>query len=91
VVPSAPLEYRPECSDSAPAVSPKNISYLTPKELQELGLKREQLRELAVRNLKRLLPKIEFHGGNGVYMLTAGGDYEANCFLGLSGHRAISL
>ena len=61
--------------------SPKNISYLTPKELQELGLKREQLRELAVRNLKRLLPKIEFHGGNGVYMLTAGGDYEASLLL----------
>ncbi len=58
--------------------SPKNIRYLGPKDLESAKIERSELRALACENLKRLLPKIERHGTNGLYMLTAGGDYEAS-------------
>jgi len=61
--------------------SSKNLSYLTPDKLAKAGLKREDLRKLAVENLKRLLTKVEAKGANGVYMMTAGGTYEASLLL----------
>lgn len=60
--------------------SPKNIRYLTRKDLEEIGLARTELRTLAVGNLRKILPKIEIHKGPLVSMVTAGGDYEA-CLL----------
>lgn len=61
--------------------SPKNLRYLTPKDLKTAGLEKESLRELAVTNLRALLTKVEGRGGNGLFMLTAGGDYEASLLL----------
>ena len=61
--------------------SPKNIRYLTPKDLEALKIEKKDLRSLACENLKRVIPKIERHGTNGLYMLTAGGDYEASLLL----------
>jgi uncharacterized protein YtpQ (UPF0354 family) len=61
--------------------SPKNMRYLSPKDIEKSGLKKEGLRELAIKNLRTLLPKIEARGGNGVFMITAGGDYEASLLL----------
>lgn len=61
--------------------SPKNLSYLTPKKLESAGLQRASLKELAVKNLRRLLTNIETSGGNGVYMMTAGGTYETSLLL----------
>jgi uncharacterized protein YtpQ (UPF0354 family) len=61
--------------------SPKNIRYLGPKDLELAKVERSELRALACENLKRLLPKIERHGTGGVYMVTAGGDYEASLLL----------
>ena len=61
--------------------SPKNIRYLGPKDLELAKIQRPELRALACANLKRLLPKIERHGTNGLYMITAGGDYEASLLL----------
>jgi uncharacterized protein YtpQ (UPF0354 family) len=61
--------------------SPKNIRYLTPADLEQVKIERGELRALACENLKRLLPKIERHGTNGLYMVTAGGDYEASLLL----------
>jgi uncharacterized protein YtpQ (UPF0354 family) len=61
--------------------SPKNIHYLTPKNLDDAKIERKDLRQLACQNLKRLIPKIECHGANGLYMVTAGGDYEASLLL----------
>jgi hypothetical protein len=51
--------------------SPKNIRYLTPDDLKILGIKKEELRELAVTNLKALPPKIEIHAGPLVSMIVA--------------------
>jgi len=61
--------------------SPKNIRYLRPKDLELAKIERSELRSLACENLKRLLPKIERHGTNGLYMVGAGGDYEASLLL----------
>ena len=61
--------------------SPRNIRYLSPENLDSLNLKRSELRALACENLERLLPKIEVHGQDGYYMITAGGDYEASLIL----------
>jgi uncharacterized protein YtpQ (UPF0354 family) len=61
--------------------SPRNIRYLVPKDLADAKIERRELRSLACANLKRLLPKIERHGANGFYMVTAGGNYEASLLL----------
>jgi uncharacterized protein YtpQ (UPF0354 family) len=61
--------------------TPRNIRYLTPDDLSELGIKKAQLRALAVGNLRNLLPKIELSKGPLVTMITAGGDYEASLLL----------
>ena len=61
--------------------SPKNIRYFSPKDLEKARIDRKELRSLACDNLKRLLPKIERRGANGLFMLTAGGDYEASLLL----------
>ena len=60
---------------------PKGIRYLAPADLKDTKIQRGELRGLACDNLKRLLPKIERHGANGFYMVTAGGDYEASLLL----------
>lgn len=61
--------------------SPKNIRYLGPKDLELGKIERSELRALARENLKRLLPKVERHGTNGLYMFTCGGNYEASLLL----------
>jgi uncharacterized protein YtpQ (UPF0354 family) len=61
--------------------SPKNIRYFSPEDLEKAGLDRGGLRKLACENLQRLIPKIERHGANGLYMIAAGGDYEASLLL----------
>ena len=61
--------------------SPKNIRYFGPDDLKKAHIDRKELRGLACQNLERLLPKIERQGTNGLYMLTAGGDYEPSLLL----------
>ncbi len=61
--------------------TPSNIAYLNPDELEGLGVQREDLRALAVRNLRGLLPGIEVHRGELVNMVTADGNYEASLLL----------
>ncbi|MCB1230740.1 MAG: DUF1444 family protein [Verrucomicrobiae bacterium] len=62
--------------------SERNIRYLTEETFSELEIERDRLRDLAVQNLKRLIGgKVEVQGGGGVFMITAGGDYEASLLL----------
>jgi uncharacterized protein YtpQ (UPF0354 family) len=61
--------------------SPKNISYIKEEDLKTAKIDRADLRKLACQNLLQILPKIERQGGNGIYMMTAGGDYEASLLL----------
>jgi len=61
--------------------TPTSMRYFGPADLEKAGLKREQLRALAVENLLRILPEIERHDGDLFSMLTAGGNYEASLLL----------
>lgn len=61
--------------------TPSNIAYLSPEELVRLGVERDALRALAVRNLRGLLPGIEVQRGEMLNMITADGNYEASLLL----------
>ncbi|MFA6244462.1 MAG: DUF1444 family protein [Candidatus Hydrogenedentales bacterium] len=61
--------------------SENSIAFLPPAAMEEANISRGELRLLAASNLKRLLPKIERAGDNGLYMFTVGGTYEASLLL----------
>ena len=58
-----------------------NINYFSPKDLEKLDIPRDKLRELAIENLRRLLPKPQIRAGALASMITVGGDYEASLLL----------
>jgi uncharacterized protein YtpQ (UPF0354 family) len=58
---------------------PHRMRYLTVGE--GAGMSRAELRALAVENLRRLLPKIEARNYGDVFLISAGGDYEASLLL----------
>jgi uncharacterized protein YtpQ (UPF0354 family) len=58
-----------------------SIRYLTHDDLKDLPINPDSLRTIAVKNVDRLLTSIQKKGNNGVYMLVAGGDYEASIIL----------
>ena len=58
---------------------PTRMRYLTTSE--DIGIGRQELRALAVDNLKRILPKIEMRGDDHVLLVSAGGDYEPSLLL----------
>lgn len=61
--------------------TPRNIRYLSETDLEVLGVDRAGLREMAVENLRGLLPPMEARGSDGTYMLIADGNYEASLLL----------
>lgn len=61
--------------------SPRNVRYFGPDDLAEAKIDRKDLRSLATENLKKIIPKMERHGANGLFMIVAGGDYEASLLL----------
>lgn len=60
--------------------TPENIRYFSPKNLQEAGVQKDQLRALAIANLRRILPHPEAVNGPLVSMMT-GGDYVPSLLL----------
>jgi uncharacterized protein YtpQ (UPF0354 family) len=59
-----------------------SMRYLTEDNLKELGMSLEELRALAIQNLRRLIgDSIQLSGQDGVFMMTAGGDYDASLLL----------
>ncbi len=58
-----------------------SIRYLSNEDLDQLGVDRAGLREMAVENLGRLLPRMEARGRDGAYMLIADGTHEASLLL----------
>lgn len=61
--------------------TPQNIRYFGPKDLQEAGVQKDQLRALAIENLRRILPPPEAVNGPLFSMLNAGGDYVPSLLL----------
>jgi uncharacterized protein YtpQ (UPF0354 family) len=60
---------------------PDRMTTLPESQFQNLGLAREGLKQLAIENLRRILPPIERHGDGPMFMLTAGADYVASLIL----------
>ena len=58
-----------------------NIRYLTPGDRDSLSINKDSLRPIAIRNLGRILTNVQRQGDNGIYMLTAGGNYETSLIL----------
>ncbi len=54
---------------------------MTHDDIKSLSIREDSIKQIAVRNLDNLLLSIQRNGGNGLYMLTAGGDYEASIIL----------
>jgi len=61
--------------------SPQSIAYFSPDRLEKAGIKRADLRAIAIRNLRRILPKVELHQGELFSMVTAGEDYVPSLLL----------
>lgn len=57
------------------------IGYFTKEEYSKLDSDIESIREIAIENLNSVVSKMERHGENGYFMLTAGGDYESSLIL----------
>jgi uncharacterized protein YtpQ (UPF0354 family) len=57
------------------------IRYLSEGQRQKLGLSIAELRPLAMANLRRIIKEVTQRGEGPVYMLTAGGNYEASLLL----------
>ncbi|HEY5759048.1 MAG TPA: DUF1444 family protein [Steroidobacter sp.] len=60
---------------------PQNIRYFSADDLQKAGVQRPALRELAIANLRRILPPPEAVKGPVISMMTAGQDYVSSLLL----------
>lgn len=60
---------------------PNGIQFITEEALEKSNIQVKDLRAIALANLEPLFDKIEIHGENGLYMLTAGGSYETSLLL----------
>jgi uncharacterized protein YtpQ (UPF0354 family) len=60
---------------------PKTTTSLGESKMKEMKIAPEELRSLALSNLRNILPDTEQHGDGPWYMLTAGGDYTASLLL----------
>lgn len=60
---------------------PNNVRGIRESDLTALGITKESLLELAINNLMNVLQKIEVKGGNGLFMVMAGGNYESSLIL----------
>lgn len=61
--------------------SKNSIKYLTEIDFKGLSISKDSLKSIALRNLDKILTNIQREGGDGVYMITAGGNYEASLIL----------
>lgn len=61
--------------------TPTHMNYLSRMQFDRLRIDREQLRRLAVRNLRRLLPTLQVQRGRQLGLITADGNYEASLLL----------
>jgi uncharacterized protein YtpQ (UPF0354 family) len=60
---------------------PQNIRYFSADDLEKAGVHRQALRELAIANLRRILPPPEAVKGPVISMMTAGQDYVSSLLL----------
>lgn len=58
-----------------------SISYLQKEDFENLNIDILQLRKIAIENLDSILENIERNGDNNIFMMIAGGNYEASLIL----------
>lgn len=58
-----------------------NIRALSHADLKSLSISEESVKAIAIKNLSRILTNVQRKGGDGVYMLIAGGFYESSLIL----------
>jgi uncharacterized protein YtpQ (UPF0354 family) len=61
--------------------SKNSIKYLTEDDFKTLSISKDTLKSIAIRNFDKIVPNIQRQGDNGLFMITAGGDYEASLIL----------
>jgi hypothetical protein len=61
--------------------NPETIQYLSREDLKELHLSGQTLRELALENLRRILPDVKSQGANGLHFFSADNCYEPSLVL----------
>lgn len=61
--------------------SKNSIRYLTEDDFKTLSISRDTLKSVALRNFDKIIPNMQRQGDNGLFMVTAGGDYEASLIL----------
>lgn len=59
----------------------KSIKYFTKEDFAKLNIDKDTLLDFSVKNLNKILPDIQRHGGDGSFGLAAGGDFEASLIL----------
>lgn len=59
----------------------RNVRYFSPEDLGKAGIERSKLRDVALANLRRILPEMQLHQGEHFSMLTAGADYVPSLLL----------
>jgi uncharacterized protein YtpQ (UPF0354 family) len=57
---------------------PTGLVYLTKVKLDQIGLSIEQLKIISVQNIKSNIQEVKCEGGNGMFMITAGGNFETS-------------
>lgn len=62
---------------------PNNVRGVSESDLTNLGIARESLHVMSINNLVNLIPEIQVKGGNGLFMVMAGGTYESSLILHL--------
>jgi len=61
--------------------SKSSIKYLSEDDFKLLSISRDSLKSVALRNFDKIIPNIQRQGDSGLYIITAGGDYEASLIL----------
>ncbi|MDR6561554.1 MULTISPECIES: DUF1444 family protein [unclassified Arcicella] len=61
--------------------SKNSIKFLTEDDFKTLSISRDTLKSIALKNFDKRITKIQRQGDYGLFMITAGGDYEASLIL----------
>jgi len=75
------LAYNAELSVLYAEDNPSSMRFINHDDLHGLSLTQAELHALAVPNLRNVLPDVALRGGEGVYMVSAGGNYEPSLIL----------
>lgn len=58
-----------------------SFKYLTEDDIKTLSISKDSLKSIALRNFAKIIPDMQRQGDNGLFMITAGGSYEASLIL----------